>query len=150
MRSPLGSFLDPLADKVLLVSIYVTLGIVAALPSWLVILVVSRDVLIVGAVLLTWVMGETVESRPLMISKINTAAQIVLAALVLGDDAFRLDGQWLVEVGVFAVAGLTIASGGAYVAGWLRTMSATPDAPGQRQSRRSEDAGAAPNPETPP
>ena len=54
MASELGAYLDPLADKVLIVSIYVSLGIVDALPRWLVILVVSRDLLIVGGVMFSW------------------------------------------------------------------------------------------------
>ena len=50
MRSELGSYIDPLADKALLVSIYVTLAIVGVLPGWLAIVVVSRDAMIVAAV----------------------------------------------------------------------------------------------------
>ncbi|MGH6925977.1 MAG: CDP-alcohol phosphatidyltransferase family protein, partial [Propylenella sp.] len=52
--SQLGAYLDPIADKALLVSIYVTLGLADHLPVWLVIAVVSRDILIVGAVVLSW------------------------------------------------------------------------------------------------
>ncbi len=52
MRTTLGAYLDPLADKLLLMSIYVTLGILDQLPAWLAILVVSRDLLIVGGVVL--------------------------------------------------------------------------------------------------
>ena len=60
MTSELGAYLDPLADKVLIVSIYVALGITGALPRWLVILVVSRDILIVGGVMLSWLIGKPV------------------------------------------------------------------------------------------
>ena len=48
LRTELGAYLDPLADKALLVSIYVTLGDLGKLPAWLAILVVSRDIMIVG------------------------------------------------------------------------------------------------------
>src|ERR1700719_3742494 len=58
MTSELGAYLDPLADKALIVSIYVTLGISGDMPRWLVILVVSRDIMIVGAVLLSWLVGK--------------------------------------------------------------------------------------------
>src|SRR5260221_3329335 len=51
MTSELGAYLDPLADKVLIVSIYVSLGVVGGIPLWLVILVVSRDIMIVGAIM---------------------------------------------------------------------------------------------------
>ena len=84
LRSELGAYLDPLADKALLVSIYVTLAIVAVLPAWLAITVVSRDVMIVSAILISRLMDRPVEIKPLLISKLNTAVQIAFAALVLG------------------------------------------------------------------
>jgi len=54
LRSDLGAYLDAIADKALLVSIYVTLAIVGVIPSWLAIVVVSRDIMIVGAIELPW------------------------------------------------------------------------------------------------
>src|ERR671920_1487112 len=87
MRSEFGAYIDPLADKALLVSIYVTLSIVGIIPSWLAIVVVSRDLMIVAAVLLSWVMARPVEIKPKTISKINTFAQIGFAALVLSTNA---------------------------------------------------------------
>ena len=123
MRSEFGAYIDPLADKALLVSIYVTLAIVGTLPSWLAIVVVSRDLMIVAAVLLSWVMARPVKIRPLMVSKLNTAAQIGFAALVLSTNAFGVDASAIEGVAMFAVAGLTIASAAAYLAGWLRHMT---------------------------
>src|ERR1051326_9618384 len=64
MTSDLGAYLDPLADKALIVSIYVTLGVSGEIPVWLVILVVSRDIMIVGAVLLAWLGGEALPGKP--------------------------------------------------------------------------------------
>src|ERR1043165_2429801 len=81
MATELGAYLDPLADKAMLVSIYVALGITGALPAWLVILVVSRDIMIVGAVILSWVVDKPVPLRPLPVSKLNTVAQIVPAGV---------------------------------------------------------------------
>ena len=78
MASELGALLDPLADKALLVSIYVALGIWGAIPRWLVILVVSRDIMIVGAVIVSWLVDKPVPMKPLMVSKLNTVAQVVL------------------------------------------------------------------------
>ncbi len=123
MRSEFGAYIDPLADKALLVSIYVTLAIVGTLPSWLAIVVVSRDLMIVAAVLLSWVMARPVKIRPLMVSKLNTAAQIGFAALVLSTNAFGVDASAIEDVAMVAVAGLTIASAAAYLAGWLRHMT---------------------------
>jgi len=84
-RTELGAYLDPIADKLLLVSIYVTLGFSNHLPAWLVIAVVSRDILIIGAFLLSWVLSRPVAVHPLLVSKANTLAQIVLAGLVLAE-----------------------------------------------------------------
>ncbi len=58
MASELGAMLDPVADKALLVSIYMALGIWGAIPRWIVILVVSRDIMIVGAVIVSWLFGK--------------------------------------------------------------------------------------------
>lgn len=122
-RSTLGAYLDPMADKVLLVSVFVVLGYMDELPLWLVIAVVSRDALIVCAVLLSTVMGNPVAVRPLLVSKANTAVQIVLAALVLGELTFGiLPGA--VRTGLVLLSGaLTVASAAAYLVGWLRHMS---------------------------
>ena len=64
LRTELGAYLDPLADKALLISIYVSLAIYAGLPAWLAIAVVSRDVMILVAVIVSWLMDKPVEIRP--------------------------------------------------------------------------------------
>jgi cardiolipin synthase len=122
MTSEVGSYLDPLADKALIVSIYVALGIVEALPRWLVILVVSRDIMIVAAVMLSWLMDKPVAVKPLAVSKANTAAQIVLATLVLASLGLRIDFSWLILVLIVLVAALTLISIAAYVREWVRHM----------------------------
>jgi cardiolipin synthase (CMP-forming) len=122
MRSEFGAYIDPIADKALLVSIYVTLAIVGAIPSWLAIVVVSRDVMIVAAVLLSWVMSRPVEIKPLLVSKLNTGAQIAFAAFALAANAFGAELAGLEDVAMLLVATLTIASAGAYLGGWLRHM----------------------------
>src|SRR5438034_11192671 len=91
MKSELGAYLDPLADKALIVSIYVSLGIAGVLPIFLVILVVSRDIMIISAFMLAWLVGKPMPVRPLLVSKANTVAQILLAALVLAERAFGFD-----------------------------------------------------------
>jgi cardiolipin synthase len=122
-RTELGAYLDPLADKALLVSIYVTLAIQGLLPSWLAVLVVSRDVMIVGAVILSWLLDRPVEINPLRLSKWNTLGQISLAAAKLGSLAFALRIDRLIEIGVLLVAALTVASMLAYFATWFRHMA---------------------------
>ena len=122
MTSELGSYLDPLADKALIVSIYATLGINGYIPRWIVILVVSRDIMIVGAVMLSWLVGKPLPMRPLLVSKLNTAAQIVFAGLVLASLGMRLDADWLIGAAMLVVATLTLLSVGAYVREWVRHM----------------------------
>lgn len=124
MRSEFGAYIDPIADKALLVSIFVTLAVVGVLPGWLAIVVVSRDLMIVSAVLLSWVMARPVAIKPLLVSKLNTAAQIGFAALILSTKAFGVNLYGLEEFAMTVVAALTVASAAAYLAGWLRHMAA--------------------------
>jgi len=118
--SVLGGFLDPLADKALLVSVYVTLGYKGYLENWLVIMVVFRDLLIIGGALLFHTITQSLTMTPLKISKINTAAQIVLAAVMLAAGGFEVDFGWARDALVYLVAATTLASGAAYVVRWTR------------------------------
>ena len=129
-RSRLGTYLDPLADKALLVSIYVTFAIIGELPGWLAILVVSRDLLIVGGVMLAWMLDRPIPMRPRAVSKTNTVAQIVLAAVVLAGHAFLPDFAYLTKVLIAVVSVLTLASAAIYVVDWVRHMSGDAAAPG--------------------
>jgi cardiolipin synthase len=124
MTTEIGAYLDPLADKVLLVSIYVALGITNNVPRWLVILVVSRDLMIVGAVILSWLVGRPLNIRPLTVSKLNTFAQIVFAGLVLGSLGLDFDPGWTLPTMMAAVAILTLLSVAAYLREWMRHMGA--------------------------
>jgi cardiolipin synthase len=121
-RSALGALLDPVADKALLVTMYVSLAATGALPDWLAILVVFRDLLIVGGVLVLSVLGTPAQIRPLFISKVNTAVQIVLVATVLFLNGFHLAAPGLVTALVWLVAATTLLSG----AGYLRRTLASP------------------------
>jgi cardiolipin synthase (CMP-forming) len=123
MKTELGAYLDPLADKVLIVSIYVTLGITGVIPLWIVILVVSRDFMIVGAIILSWLVDRPVEIRPHMISKVNTAAQIVYACLVLASHGFEFDIEPVLTLVMALVAVLTLVSVGLYLGEWVRHMN---------------------------
>jgi cardiolipin synthase len=132
LQTELGAYLDPLADKLLLVSIFVSLGMLRVLPPWVVILVVSRDVLIVGGVLLAKMMNQSVRVQPMFLSKLNTAAQIALAGVVLAVLGFDLHGNVLVLFGCALVAALTVASGAQYVLQWIRHMASNPEPPKSR------------------
>jgi cardiolipin synthase len=122
-KTELGAYLDPLADKLLIVSIFLALGVDGKLPLWLVIAVVSRDILIVIAIMLSWLLGNPVRIRPLIVSKANTVAQIVLAATVLADEGFGLGLHGAREVLIWLTGALTVASLAAYLHSWLLHMS---------------------------
>jgi cardiolipin synthase len=124
MVTELGAYLDPLADKAMIVSIYVALGIAQAIPRWLVILVVSRDIMIVGAVILSWLVDKPVALKPLLVSKLNTVAQIALALTVLAALGFQFDAQAVIVTLTALVAALTLLSIAFYVAEWVRHMNA--------------------------
>jgi cardiolipin synthase len=128
-RTELGSYLDPAADKLMLVSIYVALGLLQVLPPWLVILVVSRDVLIVSGVVMASVLRQPLEVRPLLLSKLNTGAQIILAGFVLAALGFDMVTREILLFGSVVVAVLTIASGAQYVLTWIRRMTAAAKPP---------------------
>ena len=123
LRTELGSYLDPLADKALLISIYVALALIGALWPALTILVVSRDLMIMFAVLVSWLLANPVEIRPARISKLNTAVQIAFAAFVLAAKAFGFDASAAQPAFTLIVAASTLASGGVYVAYWLHHMT---------------------------
>jgi cardiolipin synthase len=124
MRTELGAYLDPLADKTMLVSIYIALGIMEAVPRWLVILVVSRDIMIVGAVILSWLVHRPIPLKPLLVSKLNTVAQIALVGAVLVALGFDLNIEAAIIVLTALVAALTLLSVVFYVVEWMRHMNA--------------------------
>ncbi|MGO9389809.1 CDP-alcohol phosphatidyltransferase family protein [Rhodoblastus sp.] len=124
LRSELGAYLDAVADKALLICDFVTLAIVGVLPMALALLVVTRDLMIIGAVVLSWLLDRPMEIRPLWISKANTFTQIGFIALVLASLAFAWrTGPWLLA-GQWLVAALTLASLAAYFRRWVTHMSA--------------------------
>ncbi len=119
----LGSYLDPLADKALLVGVYVTMGQADLLPSWLVILVVFRDIIIIGGVVLLHISTDGVKMRPLIVSKVNTAAQIILVISVLANLAYpQLEWSQFVLILIYIVTVTTLASGGAYIVSWGKNV----------------------------
>lgn len=122
LRTELGALLDPAADKALIVSIYATLAIGGVIPAWLALLVISRDVMIIGAVALSWLLQRRIDLAPLPVSKATTAAQLAFAAAVLAGKAFAapLDGVVALLAGI--VAALTTLSASVYLWRWVKNM----------------------------
>lgn len=133
-RSPLGTFLDPLADKLLLVSSFVTLSIYRLVPSWLTVLVISRDAVLVLGALLLKLFDYPIVIRPTLAGKTAAASQMVTVLLVL------LARQWafppLFLKGWFVFVGLlTAVSGIQYLANGLKVGNRPQEAasPGERR-----------------
>lgn len=116
-RTQLGAMLDPLADKILLVTSFICLAVKGWIPSWLSILAVSRDIIIVGglAVLNFWGVDVKRRIRPTFVSKFNTAAQIGLIFMLMLEKTFGNGFDIWVDRLMFLVAGLTLISGIHYI-----------------------------------
>lgn len=119
LATRLGAILDPMADKILLISAYVMLAVLGHLPFWLVLTVAFRDLLIVGGYLIyTSLVGE-VHVRPTYLSKFNTVLQIALVIIILIQQAALLPLQPIVDYGIYVVLVTTVASGLHYL--WIVT-----------------------------
>ena len=124
-RTTIGSYLDPIADKLLLVTVFVMLGSQSLIPLWLVILVVFRDVMIIGAVIVFHTAHRPLALSPALISKLNSLTQFVYVGVVLAVQSFFTDSvaeivpnrviENILLVFIFVVAMTTLSSGGVYV-----------------------------------
>lgn len=122
--SRIGAFLDPLADKALVVAVFVTLGMMDRMPMWLVFLVVFRDILIVGGALLYHTLTHALRMEPLWISKANTTAQLLLAGLILAHLGLGVVAPDVTRIAMHVVAALTLVSGASYIWTWGRRAMA--------------------------
>jgi cardiolipin synthase len=110
-----GALMDPIADKAVLIMMYITLAAIGARPDWLAIPVVFRDLLIMGGILVLAVLGHAVTIKPLYISKLNTVMQILLVAACLLQGGFGLGVPGLLTGLIWCVVMTTVMSGSAYV-----------------------------------
>ncbi len=118
--SRLGEVMDPLADKLLLVSAFLTLGWLGWIPLWLVAVIILRDLVIVAGALIYHYTIEVVSMEPSLLSKLNTFTQILLVLAVIFSRGMReLPEQWI-EVLQYGVLVTTIFSGFGYVWTWGR------------------------------
>jgi cardiolipin synthase len=120
-QSWLGSFLDPIADKLLLVSCYITSGVMGLVPGWLVAAVVIRDLVIVAGAIAYYRLSGPFEGHPLLTSKLNTLMQLALMVAVLFHYGVRhLPGELLALL-TYGTLLTTVASGVMYVMIWGRS-----------------------------
>jgi cardiolipin synthase len=123
-RTEIGAYLDALADKSLIAASMIALAYVHLVPFWLVVLVIFRDLMIMGAVAIAWLLQNPIAIDPLKISKVNTAAQIVAVGATLALKGFVIPLPFPILPALhLLVAGLTVASVAAYFAVWFRHMA---------------------------
>ncbi len=120
-KSKLGSYLDPLADKILLVAAFVVLAVMDLIPPWLTVVVISRDVLILLGVLILFLNGTDFTVRPSFLSKMTTCMQIVTVFVVLSKDYFHFFSQ-ISDYFFWATGILTISSFLHYLRHWFGMM----------------------------
>lgn len=121
-QSPLGAYLDPIADKLLLTTAYVMLSIPSlnhgtVIPAWITILVIARDVLMVSVALVLYLAAGVKRFPPSVLSKVNTILQVAAVVLVLVAGAFPdlRSVELAADTALYLVAGLTVASGLHYI-----------------------------------
>jgi cardiolipin synthase len=139
-KSRLGAYLDPLADKTLLVTAFVLLGVRGYLPSWLTVTAIARDVMILLGVLVFHLNRLEIRIRPSAVSKINTCFQFITLSMVLLK-GFVLLPSAIYEALYYITAALTIISGLHYMQYGLRTMgegTGNNVGRGERREKREE------------
>jgi len=127
VQSRFGAVLDPVADKLLLVTAYVMLTILGHIPFWLTLAVASRDVLIVGGYLLYTSHAGPVKMRPSILSKLNTLLQIALVCVILAKQAAGLHLPWQVNAMIYGVLATTVLSGLHYLWAWTVLRQIEPE-----------------------
>ena len=111
----LGAWMDPAADKALLVGMFVALAAVGLMPVWMAVLVVWRDLVILGGIALMWWRRWPIRMRPLLLGKLNTAMQILLVCVIMALESLGLLAPGLRMALLWAAAATTVASGVMYV-----------------------------------
>ena len=117
-RTTLGAYLDPVADKVLLMGVYIVLGVAGHLPMWLVILSIFRDLVIIGGAVVFHGLTNQLHMKPLISGKLNTLAHILMAGVVLAGLGLQVPIITLTEILIYFVAATTVFSGGCYLVVW--------------------------------
>jgi len=127
-QSEIGAFLDPLADKILLSTSFIALSIFGLIPSWLTVVVISRDIIILMGIMILSMMSIDYEIKPVFVSKITTALQIgtVFLALLLKSFSFHITNYYDVVTPVsWLTAAFTLLSGIVYIIKGIRILNRT-------------------------
>ena len=113
-RTELGAYLDPIADKLLLFSAFITLAIIEIIPSWLVVIVITRDVIILVGFLVMFLTNYHPKINPSLLSKMTTVFQILTIVLVLLTGYYPVFKQ-LSVIAIYGTAVMTVLSGSHYI-----------------------------------
>lgn len=124
LTTRVGKYLDPAADKFLMLAAFLSLTAIHRTPWWLTVLVILRDINIVLAILAARMMEMPLRVEPLPIGKLCTAVQVAYVALVLLLLALRIEAPGILRVAAYVAAGFTIASWLAYGGLWLKALAA--------------------------
>ncbi len=120
-QTELGAFLDPVADKLLIVSSFITLAVLGLMPIWLVIIVVSRDIILTLGSLVIYFTGHSLRIKPSPTGKVTTVLQLLVVTLTLVFMAYGMTTQYL-WAAYWVTAAVTIASGTQYVMRGMKIM----------------------------
>ena len=124
--SDLGKILDPLADKLLLVTVFIALAVIGKVAMWLAVLVVSRDLVITfGAIVYRKLYGPLVGAAPTLISKVNTVIQIVYVLAVMLEAINAWPSAVSTTTLSYVTAATTIISGVDYVVTYCKRAAET-------------------------
>jgi cardiolipin synthase (CMP-forming) len=126
-KSKLGAYLDPLADKIILITAFITLSIRGLLPAWLTVMVISRDIMILMGILILFLNGMKINIKPALSSKITTCLQFISLISALSKDYipnFDKYGPYL----FYLTALFTIISFLQYMFQWFKLARDTKDA----------------------
>jgi Phosphatidylglycerophosphate synthase len=125
-QTKLGSYLDPIADKLLLATSFVTLAILGIIPGWLTVIVMSRDFIILLGIAILSLMSITFEIKPALIGKATTALQIGTIFFALLDKAVTNDVSYNWNLALFWITALfTVASGLIYIIRGIKIINRT-------------------------
>ena len=128
-QTELGAFLDPLADKILLSTSFIALSIFGLIPSWLTVIVISRDIIILMGIMTLSMMSISYEIKPVFVSKVTTALQIGTVFLALFLKSFTsemIDYYEVVKIISWLTASFTILSGLVYIYKGIKILNRQP------------------------
>lgn len=126
-RTVLGAYLDPLADKALILTSFVTLSVLGVVPSWLSVIVISRDLIILVGISILVIMDIPFDVKPTFISKVTTTFQLLTIFMVMMFLGFAIDFRIhaVDDIIYWLTALLTMASGFNYIVIGLKMMNNT-------------------------